>query len=251
MSSDPYIELFDDAVRQIKVHIPKFEIRYKDESWSSKVIAVLVWMFNRDYLKRYTTTRYPKVYFPSRRFIEDSPLSATKILYHEFVHMWDRKKVGVWWSWAYVMPQLLGGLLALAFVVQWFFFDKSLWWVPLAVGMPMLICLLPVPAYWRMKAEMRGYAMSMAFNFWRHGSVEGWTKEWVERSFTGSAYYFMWPFASGVKRRVEKAVSMLEAGSMEGYHASFEENEEPYKLARALLASKGGMMAKTVWSEAN
>ena len=80
----------DALVAQIQIRIPKFEIRYKDESLFMKFLAVLVWIFNRRFMTDYTTTVAPKVYFPSRAWADANPRRVWKILAHEYVHLHER-----------------------------------------------------------------------------------------------------------------------------------------------------------------
>jgi len=230
MDSEVSMDLFRETVSQIAKSVPGFEIRYKDESWSSKVIAVLVWIFNREYMTRFTTTRYPRVYFPSREYVEASPMTATKILMHEFVHLWDRKQMGWWFSIGYMLPQAL----ALVFIVGaitcaiW-----QPWWVAVISAACGVLCLLPLPAYWRMKFEMRGYTMNMLVNFYRYGFVRESTVEWITKQFTGSAYYFMWP--CGAESRVRKACKLVADDELRGWLASYNTNDFPYLVAKETL----------------
>lgn len=196
-------DIFDAAVSQVRSHIPNFEVRYKDESWSSKVIAVLVWLFNRNYMKSYTTTRYPRVYFPSRKYVTDSPKTAVKILAHEFVHLWDRKEKGAWFSFSYALPQLLTLFFLVVPVVLSFFCS---WWVSLLGAVPALLCAMPLPAYWRMKWECRGYTMSACMNLWRYDNISKSTIDWIIEQFTGWAYYKMWPFKHGMHTRITQSI---------------------------------------------
>ncbi len=236
------MQMFQDTVNQIKAHIRGFEIRFKDESWSSRVIGVLCWLFNRKYMTEFTTTRYPRVYFPSRKYVEDKPLRATKILYHEFVHLWDRKQKGFWFTVGYAFPQWIGLLLLVTFIVQGFFLSTKVWWMALVIGIPMLVCLTPLPAYWRMKTEMRGYAMNLAFNQWRYGSVRQWTKDWVTDIFTGPSYCFMWPFEKSVRKFLDEVIGMLDGSkTLVGWMASYQMNELPYSKAYEML-DKHGML---------
>jgi hypothetical protein len=202
--------LFDSAVSRIRTTIPKFGVRYKDESWTSKLLAVLVWIFNRTYMTTYTTTRYPLVYFPSREFVESNPKRAVKILAHEFVHLWDRKYEGLFFSFSYAMPQLLA-LVFLALPITLIFFKP--WWVVLITAIPAIVCAMPIPSYWRMKWEMRGYSMSMAMNYWRYGSIQDSTIKHITSQFTGWPYYKMWPFKEDMRLRMKQAVIDIESGS--------------------------------------
>jgi hypothetical protein len=237
MTVDSQMDVFHDTVKIVEEHVPGFEIRYKDESSSSRVIGALVWIFNREYMTRYTTTRYPRVYFPSREFVNGNPLRASKILLHEFVHMWDRRNKGLWFSVSYALPQLLGLLFLLVSVPAWVF---APYYVGLSILLLGVVLLTPLPAYWRMKAEMRGYAMNMAFNFWRYGSITQNTRNWVADIFVGSGYYFMWPFRRDVVGRVRRLVDMLKSNKqVSNWMEVYASNNLPYQLAYAMLCKHG------------
>lgn len=199
-------DIFENMVALVKKEIPDFEIRYKNESLSSKILGVLVWLFNRHYMTRYTTTRYPRVYFPNRKFVEESPSRAVKILAHEFVHLVDRKRRGVWFSISYALPQLAALLFLLVPIIVAF---VQPWWVALLTAIPAVLCATPLPAYWRMQWELRGYAMNMAINYWRYGSVRAETMEWVRDRFTGWDYYKMWPFRDNMSERITETVQRI------------------------------------------
>ena len=188
---------FDKGVQFVRAHFPDFEVRYKNESWSSKVLAVLVWIFNRRYLTDFTTTRYPRVYFPSRQYIADAPRRAFKILMHEFVHLWDRRTRGLRHLLGYGFPQIMavafllimaGALVAGALLDA---FGPYRWVVAGPMLAVALVCLAPLPAPFRTRAEMRGYSMSMALNFWRYGSIVSGTRKWIADYFVGWEYYRM------------------------------------------------------------
>lgn len=199
-------DIFENMVALVNKEIPGFEIRYKNESLSSKIIGILVWIFNRNYMTRYTTTRYPCVYFPSRKFVEKDPSRAAKILAHEFVHLVDRKRRGVWFSISYALPQLAALLFLLIPVIVAF---VQPWWVALLTAIPAVLCATPLPAYWRMQWELRGYTMNMAINHWRYGSVHASTMAWIRDQFTGWAYYKMWPFKDDMSKRISEAVQRI------------------------------------------
>ncbi len=207
MTDEEGMDLFRCAAKSVAVAIPGFEVRYKEDNLISKIIAVLVWLFNRDYMTSYTTTRYPKVYFPSRQYVEDRPMRAVKILFHEFVHLSDRKRLGVWFTIGYALPQLLAVVLLIALAVSAF---VGSWVLSVCVMVAVLAFMSPLPAHWRMKFEMRGYTMNMAINLWRFSSVTARTRDWIAKQFVGPAYYFMWPFPNDVDKRIEAAVSVLE-----------------------------------------
>lgn len=201
-------ERFDALCGVISVMIPGFEIRYKDESWSSKAIAVLVWPFNRNYLSDYVTTIYPRVYFPSRDWVRRNLRTATKILAHEFVHLMDQRDLepfGFLFPVAYLGPQVLA-VLAL-FGLFGFVSPFGLF------GLLPLLFLAPWPSLGRTKKEVRGYAMSLIVNEWAHGSILESSFGWVVEQFVGSSYYFMWWSRPGVRERIEQQLDAIRKGT--------------------------------------
>lgn len=309
MDRQQQMALFSDMTDLCGDEIPGFEVRYKNQSASSKVLGVLARPFNSAYMTRFTTTRYPRVYFPSEKFVADYPWGAAKILAHEFVHLSDAKSEGffrhflgyafpawlfaafwllyaalvpifgpsgTWWV-GLVLPAALGlayGFLAAipgkherdkhgrltgdmvytaGRVVFWIIMGLGLlgmlglaiwlttWWAIL-LGCA-VICILPLPAWWRTRIELRGYAMNVAVNYWRYGSVHQSTIDWIVASFTGPNYYFMWPFESQVRRDFADVVDRLELGTLTTINV-FGESCRPYKLVYDLLKKNG--VVKTV-----
>lgn len=206
-------DIFENMVALVKKEIPNFEVKYKNESLSSKILGILVWLFNRHYMTRYTTTRYPCVYFPSRKFVKESPSRAVKILAHEFVHLVDRKRCGFWFTLSYGLPQIAALVFLLIPAIVAF---VQPWWVALLTAIPAAVCLLPLPAYWRMKWEMRGYAMNVAIDYWHYGSVQVSTLAWIATHFTGWDYYKMWPFKKNVMDRLSDVVDEIKQNQV-GY----------------------------------
>jgi hypothetical protein len=205
---------FDKGVQFVKEHFPKLRIKFKNESWTSKVIAAVVWIFNRRYLADFTTVRGNSIYFPNRAFVEESPRRAFKILMHEFVHMWDARESPFWFRVAYGFPQILFllflPLLIIALCIPAGDPGTPKWVTVAVLAILGFVSLLPLPSPGRARAEFRGYAMSMAQNFWRYGSIQDETKEWVAERFTGWGYYKMWSFAADVEKRVETACILIE-----------------------------------------
>jgi len=214
----------------IREHIPGFEIRYKDESWSSKVLGILVWVFNREYMTRYTTTRYPRVYFPSREFVNSDHRRAWKILAHEFVHLWDTKQQGIWHNIAYGLPQLLCIPFLIWFIASWFVPVNWLKWsmVGLSAG-GFIAFACPLPAYFRMRSEIRGYTMNLCVNQWRYcddGMPSNATLKWITQAFTGSGYYFMWRDKDDVIRRLQALYTEI---------IELEKMDLPYRVTKEFL----------------
>lgn len=200
-------EIFEELESAIQQRIPGHNVRYKDENFISKLIGVLVWIFNRRYMTSYTTTRFPDVFFPSQSFVEENWLRAWKILSHEYVHLYDRLTQGVWFNVRFLSPQIFA-LLAIAAVM-------TIWTGPWGLlGLTPLVLALPWPSPGRKNIELRGYMMSMAVNYWRYGSIREQTVEWIAGQFTGSAYYFMWPFGGDIRAKLWQAARDIESGKV-------------------------------------
>jgi len=134
--------LLEDMKTLVGDNIKGFEVRYKNESWSSKVLGLLARPFCPEYMTRFTTTRYPKVYFPSEEFVQDQrqPLKASKILAHEYVHLWDTKEEGIRHNLGYASPQLWAAGFFLLFLVGAILWRPGIWWLA-----PMLLGVFCVP----------------------------------------------------------------------------------------------------------
>lgn len=180
------------VIDQIEEDIPKFEIRHKNKSFLMKLLSVVLF-FNRKFMTNYVTTMYPVVYVPDWWGINKARQKAEiEILAHEYVHLYDRKKM--WWLFnlLYLSPQIFS-LLAIGA-----FWNISFLWC--------LLFLLPWPSPGRAWLEFRGYRMSLAMMYWmrikgklenvdkRCTFIENYDITWVVGQFTGPAYYFMFPF---------------------------------------------------------
>lgn len=220
-------QFYDTLRAHIAEKIPGFAVGFKTENTVSKILGVLAYPFNPRYMQDYTTTRFPRVFFPSRAFVEENPRRAWKILAHEFVHLWDRQQRGLAFNLGYSFPQILA-VLALSALL-------AIWLGPWALfGLVPLLALAPLPAPWRKEAERRGYSMSMAVNGWRYGDVRESTKTWIAEQFTGAPYYFMWPFPESVAAFLDAAERDILSGDL------FEwDGAEPYRQVHGLLQAAG------------
>jgi hypothetical protein len=199
--------IFEELQAVIAKRIPGFEVGYKSESFISKLIAALVWIFNQRYMSSYTTTRYPSIFFPNRNFVEKDWRRAWKILAHEYVHLSDRLTQGLWFNVRYLSPQILAVFAVVAVATTWL--------GPFGLlGLTPLLAALPWPSPSRKNIELRGYMMSMAVNYWRYGSVRGATVEEIAKQFASSGYYFMWPFKQSILDSLWKAVDDIESGKV-------------------------------------
>jgi len=194
-------QLFGTLQAVIKKRVPKFKIKYKDESKWQKFIGKIAF-FNKGYMTDYTTTLGSTVYFPSREFVRESNMRAFKILAHEYVHILDRQKLPIVFELLYVFPQFLS-MFSLLAILSFFF---GMWWL---LSLVALLALLPWPAVGRTSIEMRGYAMNIAINIWRHGHLSANTKKWLTETFTGSNYYYMWPYEDAVRLMIEDEEALV------------------------------------------
>ena len=189
MSESRYKKL----VEFIKREIPSFEVVDKKQSRLMKLLSVVLF-FNKSFLEGYVTTIYPRVYVPSERWSQHKPVSRIATLAHEYVHLYDRKRLGWLFNVLYLSPQIFA---LLAFGAFW-----NLWWLSA------LLFLLPLPSPGRTWLELRGYRMTAAVHWWLTGQRVNTV--WIEQQFTGSAYYWMCPFKKLMERRILKAAEDIE-----------------------------------------
>ena len=150
-----------------------------------KIIGSLLF-FNKEFMTTFTTTIGSTVYLPSKATVEKSPISYSMVLLHELVHIYDANKHKSF-SLLYLFPQILALLSLPLLLISW------------KLALPMLLFLLPIPAYFRMHFEKRAYMISLyATNrYYNRLGIETqlqYRKDSILKNFTGSAYYFMWPF---------------------------------------------------------
>jgi hypothetical protein len=180
----------------IKNEVPKFEIKFKEDSWLMKVLSKLLFFVD---FNRFITTVYPKVYFSKETYYNMSDTGYLTVLTHEYVHLYDRKRLGQLFNLLYLSPQILALLfLALAFVSPWYLFG--------------LLFLAPIPSIGRAWLEYRGYRATMYANHWVTGSVR-FNIDSLLPLFTGPSYYFMFPFKSFMRRKFEKVQEDIHSGA--------------------------------------
>lgn len=185
-------------VHQIKIDIPGFEVVSKDKSGTQKFLGGLLKIIgNKRYMDGFWTTFYPRVYSPAGFDYQSAPERSFRVLAHEYVHLLDTGKNPAWFRLSYILPQIAALVALGAISAIWL----GPWWLLFLAG---IFFLLPIPAYFRMKWEMRGYAMSFAVEMWQRGSLDQRSKDRTLSHFTGANYYFMWPFKKGMKKRFAK-----------------------------------------------
>lgn len=246
--------------------VPGFQVGYKDKSPFQKLLGFLIHPFNPDFMTSYTTTLYPKVFFPTQEFYETKNKSFT-ILSHEFVHLFDTKKHPFWMKLSYLMPQALGVLPLLAFcALAWphawilglLVLGYLLGCVASRVSLAMFWCVMigsiiatgvfavlftgwlsaiffaglalfaPWPSPWRTKWELRGYTMNLVTMQWMHGAVPEILKQSVLRQFTTPKYYFMSWSEDAIYRQLTSIVNRSEEI----------QREYPYSVVYDFLSSR-------------
>lgn len=219
---------------------PGFNIRFKNESFFMKVLGFFVSPFNPTYMTDFVTTIGKTVYFPSRTTFEQDVWQRLQVLAHEFVHVHDGDKHW-WFSPSYMFPQVLAVIPLLAFgVLAWphpwllvlpflafplAHLNKVAFWVMLVVltgtmvGLSVVLvgwttlyllgfalCLVPWPAPWRTKWEIRGYSMTLAFIYWTTGRLPSGIRDRMVEHFVGPNYFYMSWRRAPVERALDEAI---------------------------------------------
>lgn len=149
--------------------LPRFAVRYKDESRLQRLIGALVRPFNTTYLTHYTTVMFGRVYFPSRAWrAQRGPAAIYATLRHEAVHLRDARRFPLVFQLTYLFALPAG---------------------------------LTLRAVW----EWRAYLETLRVSAESTGAIPDELLAHVERAFTGPDYLFMCPFPGFVRRRLERA----------------------------------------------
>jgi len=259
---------------EIRKWCPDFEVRYKTDSWTQKVVAYFLRPFNPTYLTGFTSTFYPYVYVATKEGYEANPMGYGRVLSHEGVHLKDTKEHPFWFRFSYMFPQsLMPLLLVLYMALDW----KHMWSVVPAVAVLLLapllskwrwasllllglgvaasgflaawfgrvlcipffaslVCLAPWPAYWRMRWELRGYCMNLANAIWIDGDVSSDFIAHCVGRFTGPDYFFMWPFASSMETKFATFIVRVKDGSL---LKSSDPADQPYNARHDFLVKRG------------
>jgi len=132
----------------------------------------------------------------------------------------------VWFPFSYFMPQNIGVPLALiSLLAIWF----SLWWL---MAIAFVVLLAPLPAYWRMKWEVRGYSAGLALSAWLAGGVSDELVDQVVHELSGSPYYWAWPFKRSLRSRLKRTITAIHNGDY------FELASFVHKVHQIVMAEK-------------
>lgn len=190
-----------------RAEVPGFEIRFKTQSPWMKFLNVFAQLFNKKFMTEYTTTTGSTVYFPSKNKLLNDQGGYADVLAHELVHMVERKNEGLVWNFLrYAFPQILAVLALFAVGAIW-----NPWFL---LALVFLLALAPLPAPGRRDIEFRGYTMSMAVFQWRYGLLTDTLFEETADQFTGSMYWFMWPFRADILHRLKLRGQDIRTGAV-------------------------------------
>ena len=211
-------EIYAELVKRAETLVPGVKVGFKTEDRVQKLIGALMF-FNPAYMTTYTTTWFGTVFYPNKDFLHKGA-SGWTIFAHELVHLVDSKKHPIRFFIEYAMPQ---GLAVLALLAPLGLFFPPLWGFALA-----LLAAAPWPSPGRTKWEARGYTATMAIEYWQHGKISQFTKDWMISSpFTGWGYYKMgWSKA--------KATSLVDSMANEVISGRILDQPE-YKMTYDLL----------------
>lgn len=197
--------LSNAMLEKIHQYFPDVKIKFKNQSLFMKILGMMLF-FNPGFMTNYITTVGYTVYFPSEEWLNATPTSGVVTILHELIHVSDAKRLTrPFFSFLYLCPQILVLFSALLFLLTW----------KIALPVMILFCL-PFPAYFRMIFERRAYFVSL-YVFYQLGK-RGYMvdleqeKNHMLTQFTGSAYYFMWPF-SNLKNEFDTAVVQINNGA--------------------------------------
>lgn len=191
-----FVERF---IEEMQDTVPGLNITAKEDSRLMRFLARILF-FNKRFLTEFITTIGKTIYVPQPFFKQGTNIILT--LAHEAQHYWDNRRWKLLYSIGYLSPQIwaLGSLLSLLAI--WF----SNWWL---VTLACLIFLAPILAPFRMLIERRGYLMSLACCYWMYGETD---VTWTLKYFTGSDYYFAWPFKKSLKCWFEQKFEKIKEG---------------------------------------
>jgi hypothetical protein len=179
-------------------------IKFKNESLAMKILGNVLF-FNKNFMTSFITTLGNNVYFPSSDFLNTNTYETLPVIFHEKCHDLDSRKNKLF-SFLYLFPQILSPFALLLCLVSF--------WLSIAIS---VLFLLPLPAYWRHKYELRGYKMSLfvGSELCKENNLStadtliylNNMRNSIDRMFRGSSYYFMWPF--GVKKELDETVNKI------------------------------------------
>lgn len=190
-------KIYPAIVASIVKDVPKYTIESKEASLMMRIFAKIMF-FAPNFLHHFVTTIGARTYEPET----DIKANAWGVIAHEGVHARDDLRLGVKFKIAYLFPQCLAplaALAALAFVSPWFL-----------LALVFLLALAPWPAPGRVWAELRGYLMSGCMDALSGTDILAPSYiDWMVEHFCSGQYYFM--YWGRAKMRAQIITLMMQA----------------------------------------
>lgn len=182
-----------------------FNIEEKSNSLLMKFLNKILFFVK---FNNFITTINSTIYIPEKELLQREKFII--VIAHEFRHIFDSKHDKLY-KLKYLFPQILSLLFLILCPI-------SLWFL-----IPTLICLIPLPAYWRMQYEVAGYTMSLFVhnlflkeqNITENGRfllLKDYAEEY-NKHFISFDYYLMWIF--GVTRKLNNNIEKILNNSLE------------------------------------
>ena len=172
---------------KIQETIPGAKFKEKKQSKFMKILDKILF-FVPGFMTSYTTTIDKTIYTPEGFYEKGEGFNSFDVIAHEYVHMYDDKYLMKGYKLQYLFPQILAIFSLLSILA---IFNLSFLWFLL-----FLLFLIPLPAPGRTKIELRGYGMNIKVRQWLGFEVNDKHIKRYAKHFTGSGYYYMWPFKS-------------------------------------------------------
>jgi len=170
----------------------------KKDSKFMKLLSFLIF-FNKNFMTSFTTT-IGNIIYVSTEFEQRENISKVITLLHEFVHF-QQKNNDKLFQVKYLFPQIL------------ILFSLFLFPFIGLISLLFLLFLLPIPAYFRMKAEVEAYGINL-FLFEKSGSFHMEHEfENCVKQFISPNYFFMWPFEDNIRKRLLKSWHNISDGN--------------------------------------
>lgn len=190
----------------------KYKLRKKTDSWFQRLLGVVVWPFNRRFVKDYWTTIHDTIYVPSV-YDDDSnwgtPTWRAKhfsILEHESIHVRQWEEEGWLHDIKYLGPAVIPLALLLFSIPFAIFFPRTLFWPGMVLSI-LTVLLSPLSiglAYWRWEKEFEAGLPSLIR--WAHRDRRRYEQVLAHRvKMLWWEYLFTWP-PSWMEKRFRAAV---------------------------------------------
>lgn len=190
--SDLALQEFLDYVQDTQQK--PLDVRYKTDGyptlyWKAIYLAVCFYdLFNKGFREKFDTRISNAdaniVLMPSPMTHGDwNQWNVYVILRHEYVHMQDHRRYGLWFTMSYV--------------------------------------LFPFPilfAYMRADWEFRAYAQQLICAIDHYGYVWDELLDHILHHFCSATYLWMWPFRGTIRRKFERLIQDIQQGKIHGFY---------------------------------